>query len=61
MTKQKHRFYKCPRCKKEGALKENATFIYTHICEHYRKKKKISWSGNTGRIIQNDSKKETIW
>ncbi len=51
MEKKKHRFMRCPKCKKEGKLLQEGSFIYYHTCEHDTEKRIRKWSGNSGRLV----------
>ena len=42
---------RCPKCKKEGQLLEEGSFIYYHTCEHGKETKTRKWSGNSGRLV----------
>ena len=51
MKKKKHAFWRCPKCRKEGKLLEEESFIYYHTCKHGEQKRMRRWSGNSGRLI----------
>ena len=51
MEKKKHTFWRCPKCRKEGKLLEEGSFIYYHICEHGKETRTRKWSGNSGRLV----------
>jgi len=51
MEKEKHKFWRCPKCKKEGELLEAKSFIYYHMCDHDKEQRLRKWSGNTGRLV----------
>ena len=51
MEKKKHAFWRCPKCRKEGKLLEEESFIYYHTCKHGKQKRMRRWSGNSGRLV----------
>ena len=51
MKEKKHAFWRCPKCKKEGKLLKEESFIYYHTCKHGEQKQMRRWSGNSGRLI----------
>jgi len=62
MENKKHRFIRCPKCKKKGELMEGQSFIYYHMCKHEDEERIRKWSGNSGRLVgEVYTEEDSVW